>query len=286
MNRVIVDRYPLVSVIPTILAVALLCAQCAAPGNSGPQDSGPADSSPVTLEQLFAGEVTVLDLSHTLSSTNPVWREGAESPFQYEVLAAHESGLPVMGAFRTAEHYGTHIDAPIHGGDHLPTVDEIELANLFAPAVVIDVSAAGAQNADYALSIEDIRNWEAEHGRMPTGSIVLLYTGWSEKWDDPEAYLNRDAEGRLHFPGFSGEAAQFLVDERSIKGVGIDNMSIDPAAGNGFPAHGVVNGSGRIHLENVANVHLLPATGAYLIVAPVKIERGSGGPVRIFGIVP
>ena len=286
MNSRVIGRYPLVSLVPVTLAVALLCARCAAPGDSRPPDSGPDHSGPVTLEQLFTGEVTVLDLSHALSSTNPVWREGAESPFQYEVLAAHESGLPIMGAFRTAEHYGTHIDAPIHGGDHLPTVDEIDLDNLFAPAVVIDISAQSALDADYALTVEDIQNWEAEYGPMPTGSIVLLYTGWSEKWDDPEAYPNRDTDGRLHFPGFSSEAAQYLIDERSIKGVGIDNMSIDPAAGNGFPAHRVVNGSGRIHLENVANVHLLPAAGAYLIVAPIKIERGSGGPVRIFGIVP
>lgn len=279
MRCIAASRYSQVSLL--LVSLSLLSSGCTAPG-----DSGPNDRKAVTLEQLFTGEVTVLDLTHTLSSTNPVWREGAESPFEYEVLAAHESGLPVMGAFRTAEHYGTHIDAPIHGGDHLPTVDEIDLANLFAPVVVIDISAQGAQDADYALSTEDIQNWESENGRVPDGAFVLLYTGWSEKWNDSVAYPNRDAEGRLHFPGFSSEAARFLVEERNIKGVGIDNMSIDPAAGDGFPAHGAVNGSGRIHLENVANVHLMPATGAYLIIAPIKIERGSGGPVRIFGIVP
>ncbi len=259
-----------------LLLVVLLCAGCSATDDSG-QD---------TLERLFSGEVTVLDLSHALSSSNPVWGQGSESPFEYEVLAAHESGLPAMGAFKTADHYGTHIDAPIHGGDHLPTVDEITLDHLFAPAVVIDISMQGAQNADYALSVEDIRTWEAEYGQIPDGSIVLLNTGWSVKWTDHEAYLNRDEEGGLHFPGYSSEAAEFLVAERNIKGVGIDNMSIDPAAADGFPAHNAVNGSGGIHLENVANVHLLPAIGVYLIVAPIKVEGGSGGPVRIFGVVP
>ena len=116
--------------------------------------------------------------------------------------------------------------------------------------------------------------------------MVLMYTGWSRKWSDYDAYKNQDEDGRMHFPGFSEEAATFLVEEREINGIGIDNLSVDAAAGPGFPAHGIVNGAGKFHLENVANVHLLPPSGAYLIVAPIKIEGGSGGQVRIFAVVP
>lgn len=238
------------------------------------------------FEQLFAGELTVLDLSHAISSGNPVWGANSESPFHYEVIAAHESGLPIMGSYRTAEHYGTHLDAPIHGSDGLATVDEIETRKLFGPAVVLDITEKALRDPDYALSVEDIEAWEMAHGRIPSGAIVLLNTGWSQKWDDHEAYLNRDANGRLHFPGYSEEAAKFLVRERAIKGIGIDNMSVDPGASAGFPVHNAVNGSGGFHLENVANVHLLPPTGVYLIVAPIKIERGSGGQVRLFAVLP
>jgi len=239
-----------------------------------------------TLASLFDGSVTVLDLTHTLNKSNPVWGQGAESPFAYDVHFAHESGKAVMGAFKTADHYGTHLDAPIHGGDLLKTVDELEPSDLFGPLAVIDISDASAADQDYALSISDIEAWEAEHGQIPERAMVLANTGWGLKWNDHAAYLGRDEDGDLHFPGFSAEAARFLVTKRSIMGIGIDNMSVDPGASDGFPAHSEVNGSGYIHLENVANVHLLPPSGAYLIAAPVKVEGGSGGPVRLFGVVP
>ncbi len=191
-----------------------------------------------------------------------------------------------MAAYSTPEHHGTHLDAPIHGADGQPSVDQLTAADLFGPAAVIDVSAKCEADPDYALSRQDVLDWEAEHGRLSPGAIVVMYTGWSTKWSNYDAYKNEDEAGRMHFPGFSSEAAQFLIDEREIRGIGIDDMSVDPAAAEGFPVHGIVNGSGKYHLENVANVHLLPATGAYLIVAPVKIEGGSGGQVRIFAAVP
>ena len=265
---------------PQLRVLVIVCtvflARCASPG----------DSDETGLESLFNGETVVVDMTHTLSSNNPVWGAGGDSPFKYEILAAHDSGLPAMGAFRTAEHYGTHIDAPIHGKDQLPTVDKIPLDELFTEVVVLDISGPSADDADYALSTADIQAWEVDNGQIPANSFVLLNTGWGQKWDDHDSYLNRDSDGRMHFPVFSGEAATFLVEQRSIGGIGIDNMSVDPSAIGGFPAHNAVNGTGKLHLENVANVHRLPATGAYLIIAPVKVENGSGGPVRIFGVIP
>ena len=270
------DNRPRIPGILAVLAFLLFLPGCNAP-QSEPDQS---------LKSLFSGKMQVIDLTHALSSTNPVWGADSESPFSYEVLAAHESGRAAMGAFSTADHYGTHIDAPTHGGDHLPTVDELGYTALFGPLVVIDISEQSSENNDYALSIDDISAWETANGPIPDRAVVIAYTGWSEKWDDHEAYLNRDEKGNLRFPGFSEEAALHLVKEKNILGIGIDNMSVDPAAVRGFPAHGAVNGNGRFHLENVANVHLLPPSGAFLIVAPIKIEGGSGGPVRLFAVIP
>ncbi len=238
------------------------------------------------FERVFAGEMTVIDLTHALNATSPYWPNSTGNPFRHDTLSAHASGSPSMAAYSTPEHHGTHLDAPIHGADGQPSVDQLTAADLFGPAAVIDVSAKCEADPDYALSRQDVLDWEAEHGRLPLGAIVVMYTGWSTKWSNYDAYKNEDEAGRMHFPGFSSEAAQFLIDEREIRGIGIDDMSVDPAAAEGFPVHGIVNGSGKYHLENVANVHLLPATGAYLIVAPVKIEGGSGGQVRIFAAVP
>lgn len=141
-------------------------------------------------------------------------------------------------------------------------------------------------DADYELTTEDVLEWEKAHGQLPEGAIVIMSTGWSRKYDDVVAYNNEDAEDRKHVPGFSEDVAKFLVTKRSIRGIGIDTLSVDPAGSTSYPVHGIVNGAGKYHLENVAELHRLPATGAFLIVAPIKIAGGSGGQVRIFALVP
>ena len=145
-----------------------------------------------------------------------------------------------MGAYSTPEHHGTHLDAPIHAAEDQPSVDQLTAADLFGPAAVIDVAAQCQADPDYRLTKDDLLAWEAQHGNLPDGAIVLMYTGWSKKWSDYEAYKNQDAEGRMHFPGFSEEAARFLIDERQIKGIGIDNLSVD--AGARIQTEGILGG--------------------------------------------
>ena len=240
----------------------------------------PADE----LNELFTEATEVIDLTHALSAGGSYWSSWDANPFVHDTIAAHPDGSPSMAAYSTPEHNGTHIDAPVHFAEGRRSVDELTSADLFGPAVVIDVSEQAIANPDYVLTVADVEAWEAEHGAIPDGAIVLLNTGWSSKWNDLAAYQNRDAEGQMHFPGYGGDAARLLV-ERNIRGIGIDNLSVDAGAADGFPTHLVVNGADRFHLENVANVDRLPATGAYLIVAPIKIKGGSGGQVRIFAVV-
>jgi kynurenine formamidase len=140
-------------------------------------------------------------------------------------------------------------------------------------------------DADYKLSKQDVLNWEDANGPIPAGSVVIMYTGWCKKWQDYDAYKNQDKNGNMHFPGFSESAVRFLVEERTINGIGIDTFSVDAGNTEGFPVHSVINGAGKFSLENMANVHLLPTTGMYLTVSPIKILGGSGGQVRIFAIV-
>mgnify|MGYP001818192502 CR=1 FL=1 len=245
--------------------------------------TGNADE-PAPLEALFNGDAVVLDLTHPMSASMPAWAN--PNPFRHDTLSAHEDGAPSMAAYFTPEHHGTHLDAPVHGARGGASVDQLSAADLFGPAVVIDVRDQCAADPDYELTREDLLDWEARHGEVPAGAIVLMNSGWAAKWQDPQAYFNRDGEGRMHFPAFSVEAATFLVEERDIRGIGVDNPSVDPGAASGLPVHGIVNPAGKYHLENLADLSGLPASGAYLIVAPIKIEGGSGGQVRVFGVVP
>jgi kynurenine formamidase len=155
--------------------------------------------------------------------------------------------------------------------------------------VVVDVTQAAARDRDYRLTVNDLQAWESRHGRIPEGAIVLMRSGWGRYWPDKQRYLGSDTPGdpkTLHFPGFSKEAAEFLVKERAIDGVGIDTPSIDHGPSRDFIAHQILNGADRYALENVANLDKLPPKGATLIALPMKIRGGTGGPVRIIAILP
>jgi kynurenine formamidase len=183
------------------------------------------------------------------------------------------------------EHYGTHLDAPAHFPPGKMTVDQIPAKQLFGPSVIIDVRADGAKDADYQFPAARVEEWEKRHIRIPEGAIVLLRTGWASRWPDAKKYRNQDAQGRMHFPGFSVEAVKLLI-ERKVSGLGCDTMSVDYGASEDFPAHHLALGSGLYHVENLADLSALPETGAFLVVAPIKLEGGSGGPVRVFALLP
>jgi kynurenine formamidase len=188
-----------------------------------------------------------------------------------------------------SEHGGTHIDAPIHFAEGRLAVDEIPLQKLIAPAVVIDVRSSVAQDQDYRLSRKDLERWESRHGPIQQGAVVLMLTGWGQRWPDKSRYLGSATPSdpkTLHFPGFSKEAAEFLVKERHIDGIGIDTPSIDYGPSQDFIVHQTVNGANLYGLENIANLERLPPNGAILMALPIKIRGGTGGPVRIIGILP
>jgi kynurenine formamidase len=152
--------------------------------------------------------------------------------------------------------------------------------------VVIDVRGPVASDSDYELTTNDIVAWEREHGRIPDRAVILLFTGWGRFWNAPIRFQNKDVQGRLRFPGYSADAARFLVRERRVRGLGTDTLSIDRGLSRDFAVHHIVNGAGRYGLENLANLDKLPAKGFLLMVAPIKIEGGSGGPTRALAILP
>ena len=236
------------------------------------------------LEDISSGKMRVIDLSYAINDKLVRW-PGDEKVFEAEVNASIEKDGYFTRSFWTLEHYGTHLDAPVHFAPGKTTVDQIPVKQFFGPAVVLDVQPDGAKNADYQLPVARVEEWEKRHRPIPEGAIVLLRTGWSARWPDAERYRNEDAQGRMHFPGFSVDAAKLLI-ERKVSGLGCDSMSVDYGASADFAVHHLALGSGLYHLENLADLSALPETGAFLVVAPIKLEGGSGGPVRVFALLP
>ena len=162
---------------------------------------------------------------------------------------------------------------------------KVPLERLIAPLVVLDVSAKVEGNPVYQVSVEDIAGWERAHGLAPSGAVVIARTGWDSRWDSVEDYCNRDAAGVLRFPGFSATAAQFLAEKRNSIGLGIDTLSVDYGPSRDFAVHRYTLPRGLYHLENVAGLIRVPASGATIVVAPLKLEGGSGAPVRILALI-
>lgn len=188
-----------------------------------------------------------------------------------------------------AEHGGTHMDAPIHFAEGGRSSDAVPLASCIGPAAVIDVRPQAATDRDYRLTASDIEVWEQRHGRLPNGAIVIMHSGWGRFWPDKLHYLGTDKKGdtgHLHFPGFSKEAAEFLIKKRDIAAIAVDTPSIDYGQSTDFIVHQIVNGADKPAFENLANLDQLPETGATLLALPLKIAGGSGGPARVIAILP
>ena len=233
----------------------------------------------------------LVDLTHPFNAQTIYWPT-APSTFTLDRLAygQTEGGFfYAANALSTPEHGGTHLDAPIHFGEGRHTADQIPLDRLVAPAVVIDVSAKAAADRDYRLTPQDVLDFERRHGRIAPGTIVLLRTGWSRFWPDRKAYLGDDTPGdasKLHFPSYGAEAARLLVRERRVAALGADVASIDYGPSTDFAVHRIAAESNVPGLENLANLDSLPAAGAIVIALPMKIEGGSGGPLRAIALVP
>ncbi|MCZ6918006.1 MAG: cyclase family protein [Gemmatimonadetes bacterium] len=244
------------------------------------------------IDLLFQSPSAWIDLSHPFDAETIYWPT-AEA-FRLDTVAdgITEGGYYYAAYnFTAAEHGGTHLDAPAHFAEGRDTPAQIPLARLIGPAVVVDVSDKASADQDYLVSVADFTAFEAAHGPIGDGVILLLRTGWGRRWPDAEAYLGTalrgpDAVPLLHFPGLAPEAARWLVDNRSIGAIGIDTPSIDFGQSTMFETHQILYGENIPGFENVANLEAMPETGGYVVALPMKIAGGSGGPLRMVGVVP
>ncbi|MFM7222460.1 MAG: cyclase family protein [Bacteroidota bacterium] len=238
-------------------------------------------------------ELQWIDLTHSFDSSTIYWPNNL-SGFQHITDA---KGITPTGYFyssyqmATPEHGGTHLDAPIHFYQEGLTVDEIPLSSLTGNAVIIDVSENALKNRDYLISIQDVEKWEKEHGPIAPNTIVLFRTGYGDFYPDRAKVLGTDMTGvaaipMLHFPGVDPATTQWLLEKRNIKALGVDTPSTDYGQSKEFKTHQILHGQNKPGFENLAHLDKLPAVGAYVVALPMKIGKGSGGPLRIIAHVP
>lgn len=248
------------------------------------------------VDALSSGTVEVVDLTAPLSESTPILMLpepfGQTATFQLEQISRYDDRGPAWywNNFRTGEHTGTHLDAPIHWvtGQDKDDVSQVPARRLVAPAAVLDFSDRAAADPDWLLGLDDIKGWEAEHGTLPDGGWLLLRTGWDARSHDQREFLNADDTGP-HTPGISVECARWLADEAPIIGVGVETVGTDAGAAHSFdpafPCHQFLLGADKYGLTQLQNLVRLPPTGAVVLAAPLPIVGGSGSPARVLALV-
>lgn len=226
----------------------------------------------------------VIDLTQPLSPDIPIWPGDPE--FEIEAWATYEVDYYFINRISIGEHSGTHWGTPNTFIEGARSAEMFTAEELVVPAVVMDVREAAEADIDYRVSVDDVLAWEAEHGQIPEGSVVIIYTGWQDKWDNPEAFFSIDADGVMHWPGFGADTVAFLVEERGIAGLGTDTHGADPGNDEEFGASfNMYNADGMI-LECLAGLDQMPPVGATLVIGGWPIVGGSGSPARVMAFVP
>ena len=236
-------------------------------------------------------EARFVDLSHAFNERTIYWPTAQKFKLTEVADGETEGGWHYSANnFEGAEHGGTHLDAPIHFSEGGNTADKVPLRKVIGAAVTVDVRAKANADADYLITPADLTAFESANGRIARDTIVLLRTGWSSRWPDARRYLGTAQRGnaavpKLHFPGLSEDAAKWLVEQRRIRAVGIDTASIDRGQSTDFRAHRVLAAAQVPVFENVTNLNRVPVEGFHVIALPMKIEGGSGGPLRTIAVV-
>jgi len=227
----------------------------------------------------------VLDLTHVLSPAFPIYPSPVNVPIKVTPIAAVDKDGYFANKWELVEHHGTHLDAPAHFAPKGVTADQLEASAFVVPAAVIDLRERAAATADAIVTVDDLKEWEKAHGRLPKGCAVFLNSGWDQKVGDVRGtFLGLDDKKTLHFPGFSKEAAAFLLAERDVAGLAVDTLSLDVGKSTDFPVHKLWLGAGKWGLECVANLSELPPAGATVFVGAPKVRGASGGPTRVLAV--
>ncbi|MCS7480974.1 cyclase family protein [Umezawaea endophytica] len=233
------------------------------------------------------GDYRVVNLSHVNDPARTSLYPGDPEFTVTTVATVAEDGFHLR-LVQQGEHTGTHWGAPSHFNADQPGADELDTEDLFLPAVKVDVRSRCAADPDHAVTADDLRAWEAEHGPIPPECAVVLHTGWEDRWGTP-AFANADAGGRLHQPGFSPAAVEWLLETGALGrrgALGTDTFGPDVGVDETYAVSKLLYREHRISLEVLANLAELPVRGAWILVGGTVNRGGSGSPASVYALMP
>jgi len=256
--------------LPFLLLIAIIFSDC-------------KNQSPKNTDRIIYLN-NIVDLTHTLTSDFPfIPVRKLTYPFELIPMATLKENGVAANSWKIHEHLGTHIDAPNHFIENGKSVDQIDLKDLIVPVAVIDIEEKASHNRDAELTVDDIKNYENQNGKIPVNACVMMYSGWEKRLKD-SSFIGIDSVQVKHYPGFSNEAIQFLISQRNIAGIGVDVLSFDPGIDENYTGHKMLFKAGKWGVECVANLDKIPKSGATIIVGAPKVGKATGGFSRIIAV--
>lgn len=229
----------------------------------------------------------LVDLTHAFEPGIPHWKGFPDE--KRETLFTYEKEGFLAHVYTHVGQWGTHVDPPAHFAAGLRTVDQISLQEMIMPLVVLDVHNSVEANADYTVTLNDVKTWEARHGKVPAGAFVALRTDWSKRWPDAAAIANKDAQGIAHYPGWSLEVLKYLYEDCKITASGHETTDTDPGVATSrddYSLESYILHQNHYQIELLANLDKVPEAGALAVVTFPNVKAGSGFPARVIAILP
>ena len=250
------------------------------------------DTSLIAIQKILS-EKKFVDLTHEFAPGIPHWSgfpdEQRQTIYWYDKKPGATGEGFFAEVFTHVGQWGTHVDPPAHFMKGLRTVDQIELKEMILPLVCIDVHEECRRNPDYALPLERVKKWEADHGQIPVGAFVAMRTDWSKRWPDAAKMANKDGQGVAHYPGWSLAALKYLFQECKITASGHETTDTDPGIAttkDDYSLETYILSTNHYQIELLTNLDQVPESGALIVCTFPKPKGGSGFPARVFAILP
>lgn len=287
MNRNLLRRLTATAMVALVPATLIHAAKANAEPATEASPESPVAGAPGlwSVYEHSLKNAKYIDLTHTLTPSIPVWKGFGPAnfgptvnpetgrPYQYQ-----QDGFEATRYLLSTDQFGTQLDPPAHWAPEYPAIDELPPTYAVRPLVVISIVDQVARDSGYHLRVADIEQWEAKHGRIPPGSVVMVRSDWSKEWPDPALAT------RAVFPGVSLAALQFLHQQRQILFHGhepLDTDSTPTLEGESWLMH-----NGYAQAEGVAHLDLVAETGCLVTIGYPKFQGGLGGYARYLAICP
>jgi kynurenine formamidase len=277
-----------------IIVCSIAAGLCVVPGRAVSADpGGQPDEGLWNVYASVLAHAKYIDLTHAIAPGGPIGEGFADfkvgpalahvaipglvaegEPFTYDKL-----GVAITAYDLPMDHIGTQFGPPAHLNDHGATISDVPPTVAVRPLVVINVAPKVARNPGYQATVADIQDWERRHGPVPAGSVVMVRSDWSRKWNDPKRFTARP------FPGVSLAALKYLYLDRHVLLHGHEPLDTDDTAPK-FVGETWILKHNFAQAEGVANLDRVPESGALIVIGFARFEGGTGGFARYVAIAP